>query len=143
MMSLQRFLSLCRVVAFLPLSTGACSTEVSTGSGGNAGASSSAGGAGCPAQPPPEGTPCSAPGTTCSYSDACCPNQWHCDASGVWKILAVPCPAPGPCPDTPPDDGSACEPCSLPDSCTFACLGTTAAIVGACVSGAWKLDGSC
>ncbi len=93
--------------------SGSGGTGSSGGSGGTGNASGSGGSSpGCPSELPASGTSCSLPtDSTCSYTQgACCPPWEATCADGVWQAYGSSCnpPAPAPCPDTVPANGSAC-----------------------------------
>ena len=96
----------------------------------------------CPTEEPMWGQSCSEPGQVCTYGDpgACCgPAEWHCEG-GQWENWTGTCnpPPPEPCPESLPEEGSACgspDPCFFPaQSCTYGdCLSPEGRTTAECV----------
>jgi hypothetical protein len=126
-------------------STGRAGAGGASGSAGDAGSAGSAGtGSAATCYP---GVICSTEGAECSES-GCCACRLTC-SNGVWaQPSCPPCPARA-CPESPPTNGDACDPCSVPYAnlspagCVWDQQSVDGLFYGAeCVNNAWVVTSS-
>jgi len=104
------------------------------GSGGTAGTGGDAGPGVCET-----GQACSAPGSTCTLPEECCPCVLTC-TDGIWGNAFCP-PCALECPAQRPEDGDVCFPCEVPSECEWDLRPVDGPIyVGTCVDQHWLVQ---
>jgi hypothetical protein len=93
----------------------------------------------CPATAPAAAAPCAVEGLTCKYG-VCAVTVRKCSGGSWVDASAGAGPGPGACPPLVPKDGTSCDSCSVPSSCSYPCTGGASVPTEAtCPSGVWQV----